>query len=232
MKLIRNLLLATTVSLAGVAAASAASATTLLVNDVGVASWDYKANGHTSTAILFNDTLTTDPLVVFCVDLYNGIGVTHYDPALVYEVRDLTVNGEGLAFRANAFENLKVSNKIGRLARLGRSIYFGGGDLTIRNQNLAAIQGAIWQLEYNTPFSSTDAPPNTYVNEQIAKYANIGYYNGGYAKAYYSVGRVGQPGARFQNQVGVVPEPASWALMIGGFGMAGAMLRRRRAITA
>jgi hypothetical protein len=34
--------------------------------------------------------------------------------------------------------------------------------------------------------------------------------------------------------VGVVPEPASWALMIGGFGMAGAMLRRRRlvAITA
>jgi hypothetical protein len=29
-----------------------------------------------------------------------------------------------------------------------------------------------------------------------------------------------------------VPEPASWALMIGGFGLAGAMLRRRRAATA
>ena len=28
--------------------------------------------------------------------------------------------------------------------------------------------------------------------------------------------------------VGGVPEPASWALMIGGFGMAGAALRRRR----
>ena len=27
-----------------------------------------------------------------------------------------------------------------------------------------------------------------------------------------------------------VPEPATWALMIGGFGMAGGMLRRRRAI--
>jgi len=30
----------------------------------------------------------------------------------------------------------------------------------------------------------------------------------------------------------VVPEPATWALMITGFGAAGAMLRRRRAVTA
>lgn len=29
---------------------------------------------------------------------------------------------------------------------------------------------------------------------------------------------------------GAVPEPASWALMIGGFGLAGGMLRRRRAV--
>jgi hypothetical protein len=31
---------------------------------------------------------------------------------------------------------------------------------------------------------------------------------------------------------GAVPEPATWALMIGGFGLAGAALRRRRAVAA
>ncbi|HLZ76839.1 PEPxxWA-CTERM sorting domain-containing protein [Phenylobacterium sp.] len=35
---------------------------------------------------------------------------------------------------------------------------------------------------------------------------------------------------RFANGGGAVPEPASWALMIGGFGLAGAALRRRRKI--
>jgi hypothetical protein len=34
------------------------------------------------------------------------------------------------------------------------------------------------------------------------------------------------------NGSGAVPEPATWALMIGGFGMAGAALRRRRTMAA
>jgi hypothetical protein len=29
-----------------------------------------------------------------------------------------------------------------------------------------------------------------------------------------------------------VPEPASWAMMVGGFGMMGAMMRRRRTVRA
>ena len=32
--------------------------------------------------------------------------------------------------------------------------------------------------------------------------------------------------------IGSVPEPATWALMLGGFGLAGAALRRRKAIAA
>ena len=38
-------------------------------------------------------------------------------------------------------------------------------------------------------------------------------------------------GFRTWVDVGGVPEPASWALMIGGFGMVGSVLRRRRLLT-
>jgi hypothetical protein len=38
--------------------------------------------------------------------------------------------------------------------------------------------------------------------------------------------------ATFEAKLGAVPEPAAWALMIAGFGLTGAMLRRRRAAFA
>jgi len=36
----------------------------------------------------------------------------------------------------------------------------------------------------------------------------------------------------FTNSGSVVPEPASWAMLIAGFGLVGAVARRRRAATA
>jgi hypothetical protein len=38
--------------------------------------------------------------------------------------------------------------------------------------------------------------------------------------------------AQFGGQVAAVPEPASWAVLIAGFGVVGAAARRRRAATA
>ncbi|MBA3895889.1 MAG: PEPxxWA-CTERM sorting domain-containing protein [Sphingomonadaceae bacterium] len=40
------------------------------------------------------------------------------------------------------------------------------------------------------------------------------------------------PNNQSQIFITAVPEPASWAMMIAGFGMAGVALRRRRALAA
>ena len=49
---------------------------------------------------------------------------------------------------------------------------------------------------------------------------------------YYCAGGGGEKAINYAFRVNGVPEPGTWALMIGGFGLAGVALRRRRAIAA
>ena len=215
----RKLLLGAAAAIGAIGLASSAGAATYFVNDVGVQTWGNQVNvaGHTgeyATGIIFNNAL-----LVFCADLEHNIGVTHYNPPLMFTEDLLKVDGAGNAILE------PDSNRIGRLAGLGR--FFSNSGDPDRINDVSAVQAAIWSIEYHSPAVSGDPE----INAEITQLLKIKDNGRGYAHALIAHG----PGVTsgVQNMVtGGVPEPTTWALMIGGFGMAGAMLRRRKPVAA
>jgi len=67
-------------------------------------------------------------------------------------------------------------------------------------------------------------------NAVSARAAFLAGLTGG--KAYFNVHNQNFPAGEIRGQIAAVPEPATWAMLIAGFGMVGASLRRRTAITA
>jgi hypothetical protein len=233
----RNLLLAAAATIGALAVGSSASAATIFVTNVGVTSNDSSfdhlnlsglgggpdlSTDVWAPGILFTEETslggptTTD--LVFCVDLEHNIGVQGYGPPLVFDTGFLQFTGGG------APVDPIISNEIGRLAELGKYIY--------KTQSfdyahkLVAVQGAIWSLEYGVKGGRATSS-NAAIDSEIAAFVKIGPHGTGLAHELLSDPH------HVQNMVsGGVPEPASWALMIGGFGMAGAMLRRQRRAAA
>jgi hypothetical protein len=214
---LRRLLLGAAAAAAAIGLSGAANAATVLVSNVGVYNWNTVSTGlgtFVSTGIVFNNSL-----LVFCVDLDHNIGVTGYQPPLVYTVAPLTVDGAGNPI------SVADSNRIGQLADFGHQIA-GSGDSDI-GDDLTAIQAAIWSIEYHTTAVSGDSE----INSEIAQFLLVQDNGAGRATALIAHGP-GDPNGVQNMVLGGVPEPATWGLMIGGFGLAGAALRRRRAIRA
>jgi hypothetical protein len=91
----------------------------------------------------------------------------------------------------------------------------GNGDLLFQSGSITVL-GSV---------RSTFAFPNMTRSDGIRIQFGPDSFNVGIDNISFDVSRTnGGPGP--------IPEPATWALMIGGFGIAGAMLRRRRMVAA
>ncbi len=158
-------------------------------------------------------------VLVFCVDIFHTFDSS--TPPVTYQTGFVTTDSDGTTSGTGVALSHVLSGELGYLADLGQA--------TSDAARLAGIQGAIWETEYSGLTISGGS-------------SFVGYYAGlasawgaahpdfaGYATGIYSTGAGGAGLGTTQGfTTGGVPEPASWALLIAGFGLVGASLRGRR----
>jgi hypothetical protein len=180
-------------------------------------------------------------LYTFCVDIYHDINVgVDYNNNIVagagdaqigvnqaYNTALLTVNSDGPTSGVSgaALSATQIA-EIGGLANIGGNLI--ATDSPDLSNKLAGLQGAIWSIEYPSVDGYAIAATDSTVQ---------GYLDGYVANAFATKSDapvVAIYGANGQGLLpaGAVPEPASWALMLTGFGLAGAQLRRRKTVGA
>jgi hypothetical protein len=152
------------------------------------------------------------------------------------------INGTTIGVRAEGDEDLKTTGNGGVVWITGNA----DGNLRTLTYSLVGYSFASFEVDLKDPtgnnptwevtFETDDGSTETFTN-----------FNGGFVSAYTDDATLiksvtfttnaditGTGQTRFGGMVAdtVVPEPGTWALMIMGFGGAGAMLRRRRTALA
>ena len=215
-------------------AALAIAAPALAVTDVHIDSAGIYAPGHVgviggpqptelSAEIRFTANKPGGPtfdLLGFCVDLYHNIYVnigSQLATSLDYHRGQLLTDSNGNALTSTQ------AREIGGLAALGFNISAGDPD---RDAKLAAVQQAIWTIEYPAlTFDGSIGLPGQqgYAEAYLAAAPTLK----GQARAFYA-----NDGSTQGFVVAGVPEPASWALMLAGFAIVGLGARRRQRVVA
>jgi hypothetical protein len=156
-------------------------------------------------------------VLAFCVDLLHQINLgnntlANINPNLTYKRGKLTSAPGG-----GALSTAQVQQMMG-LASLGFSLVQAGDpDLGVK---IPAIQAAIWSIEYGKTATSGNAAVQGWINSYIALAPTLN----GRASYIFSLDTPTRQGVFIPE----VPEPATWAMLIAGFGLVGYAARRRR----
>ncbi|HXQ45159.1 MAG TPA: PEP-CTERM sorting domain-containing protein [Caulobacteraceae bacterium] len=182
-------------------------------------------------------------LLVLCDDLFHTVSVpVSYAPGneLEYNSANLSGNSYYVSGSGTQLFDLKQASLLGQLVNQAQELWAGGAapaNITALNlttdQEIAAIQGAIWGIEYKTTVVDNYSTANfdtaitdfrteftDYTTDGIGLYSTNGTQNQ----------LLGLP-AGVEGGPGGIPEPAAWLTMLLGITAAGALLRRRRALS-
>jgi hypothetical protein len=165
-------------------------------------------------------------LLAFCVDIFHNINLgplgLQYD-----DTQPFSSNSQVPPVAISGAQQLQVA----KLVNYGQLVFTQGDAL--KTEKLAGLQGAIWQVINPT---YTVVSYNGTVDGLIAQYADALTYDAaltGHGGVGASIGFISETGkygtlTAHQSFAFAVPEPATWGLMILGFGAAGCVLRRAR----
>lgn len=173
-------------------------------------------------------------LVAFCVDVYHDIRLGDYTPALEYT--------DEIAFTTDSHPTAPQVLTSEQVTHVGRLIHYGTqafrnapsdtrAERNARWNELAAVQGAIWQVTSGLDVVSENASLDGWINDL----SGVGYdafFNASYgpvgSKFTFLAPKVYPDPSGEQAYGTAVPEPAAWLMMILGFGGVGAVIRTRR----